>query len=67
MIGPFDEKDLPPLVVKANEAMKKAVRAAIEEHWRKGGPVYVWRDEQVMALYEDGRCIPANEVKRGPE
>jgi hypothetical protein len=49
---------LPPLVAKANRAMKEAVAAAIAEHWRAGRPVYVWRDEQVVALYEDGSTVP---------
>jgi len=65
MIGPYNERDLPDWVVKANEAMKKAVKAAVEEHWRAGRPVYIWRDEQVMALYADGTCVPAGEVERG--
>ncbi|MEO6192950.1 MAG: hypothetical protein ABIS20_08075 [Thermoanaerobaculia bacterium] len=38
--------------------MKEAVAAAIAEHWRAGRPVYVWRDEQVVALYEDGTTVP---------
>jgi hypothetical protein len=59
MIGPYDEKELPPWVVKANEAAKKAAKAAIEEHWRAGRPIYIWKDEQVMALYADGTCVPA--------
>jgi hypothetical protein len=52
------EMTLPPLVVNAERAMKEAVAAAIAEHWRAGRPVYVWRDEQVVALYEDGTTIP---------
>lgn len=65
MIGPYNEEDLPPLVRKANQAMKQAVKAAIEEHWRAGRPVYIWRDEQVMALFADGTCIPAREAEEG--
>jgi hypothetical protein len=63
MIGSFDEKDLPPLAVKANQAIKRAVKAAIEEHWRAGRPVYIWRDEQVMALFADGTCVPARSLQ----
>jgi hypothetical protein len=64
MIGPYDEKDIPSWALKANEAMKEATKAAIEEHWRAGRPVYIWRDEQVMALFKDGTCVPASEVKK---
>lgn len=64
MIGPYDEKDLPSWALKADEAMKKATQAAIAEHWRAGRPVYIWRDEQVMALFGDGTCVPAAEVKK---
>jgi len=63
MIGSYKEEDLPPIVSKANQAMKQAARAAIEEHWRAGRPVYIWRDEQVMALFADGTCVPAKEVQ----
>jgi hypothetical protein len=56
-----DEFELPPLVEKADRAMKEAVAAAIAEHWRAGRPVYIWRDEQVMALYSDGTCVPESE------
>ena len=31
MIGPYNEEDLPPIVRKANQAMKQAAKAAIEE------------------------------------
>jgi hypothetical protein len=54
------EFELPPLAIKALEAMKEAVAAAIAEHWRAGRPVYVWRNEQVMALYPDGNAVPAD-------
>lgn len=58
MKDPKQEVTLPPLVVNAERAMKEAVAAAIAEHWRAGRPVYVWRDEQVVALYEDGTTVP---------
>ena len=57
----IDERDLPDIVVKARRAIKEAAAAAIAEHWRNGRPVYVWRDEQVVALYPDGTAAP---VKR---
>jgi hypothetical protein len=60
----INEKDLPPLVAKARRAMQEAAKAAVEEHWHAGRPVYIWRDEQVMALFADGTCVPAADVKR---
>jgi len=67
MKTPIDESTLPPLVAKARRAIKAAAKAAAEEHWRAGRPIYIWRDERVMALYEDGTCIPAAEVDREEE
>lgn len=55
------ETELPPLAVKAERAMKEAVAVAIAEHWRAGRPVYIWQDEQIVALYSDGSTVP---VKR---
>lgn len=56
-----DGTELPPLVEKADRAMKEAVAAAIAEHWRAGRPVYVWQDGQVVALYPDGTTVPAGQ------
>ena len=64
MSNPVEEKDLPEIVVKARRAIKEAAAAAIAEHWRNGRPVYVWRDEQVVALHPDGTAVP---VRRGEE
>jgi L-aminopeptidase/D-esterase-like protein len=61
MPKPLEETELPPLVAKAAQAMKEAVAAAIAEHWRAGRPVYIWRDEQVVALYPDGTTLPARQ------
>jgi hypothetical protein len=58
-----DRTELPPLVAKADRAMKEAVAAAIAEHWRAGRPVYVWRDEQVVALYSDGTTVPYSQER----
>jgi len=55
------EIELLPLAVKALQAMKEAVAAAIAEHWRAGRPVHIWKDGQVVALYSDGTTAP---VKR---
>jgi hypothetical protein len=62
---PIDEDALPPLVAKARRAMQEAAKAAVEEHWRAGRPVYIWKDEQVMALYADGTCVPARKTGAG--
>src|SRR5882757_6649993 len=67
MKNPQPEINLPPLVAKAEEAMKKAVAAAIAEHWRAGRPVHIWRDEQVVALYPDGTTRPYKEALMNPE
>ena len=61
MKDPAREIALPPLVASAERAMKEAMAAAIAEHWRAGRPVYIWRDEQVVALYEDGTTVPWTE------
>lgn len=58
-----DHIELPPLVAKAERAMKEAVAAAIAEHWRAGRPVYVWRNERVVALYPDGTQVPLEETQ----
>lgn len=49
---------MPEIFVKATKALREAVDQAIAEHWRNGRPVYVWRDEQVVALYPDGTSAP---------
>lgn len=54
----INEKDLPDIAVKARRAIKEAAAAAIAEHWRNGRPVYVWQNEQVVALYPDGSTVP---------
>jgi predicted ABC-type ATPase len=59
-----DENGLSTISDKTQQAMQEAVKAAVTEHWRAGRPVYIWRDEQVMALFEDGTCVPAAEVKK---
>lgn len=62
MNEPFNEKDMPEIFVKATQALRAAVEAAVAEHWRNGRPVYVWRDERVVALHPDGTAVPV-EVK----
>lgn len=56
-----DENDLPEIVAKAKRALEEAVEAAVAEHWRNGRPVYVWRDERVVALYADGTAVPVED------
>jgi hypothetical protein len=65
MNDPINEKDLPDIAVKARRAIKEAAAAAIAEHWRNGRPVYVWRDEQVVALYPDGSAVPVQQPPKG--
>jgi hypothetical protein len=56
------EDNLPPLALKAMQAMKEAVAAAIAEHWRAGRPVHVWQDDQIVALYPDGTAVPVTKA-----
>ncbi len=39
-----------PLATRAEMALKEAVDEAIEEHIRKGLPIYVWRDGKVTEV-----------------
>ena len=64
MSEPIDEKDLPDIAIKAQRAIREAAAAAIAEHWRAGRPVYVWRDEQVVALYSDGTAVAVKKDKQ---
>jgi hypothetical protein len=54
----INPSDLPPMFAKAEQAMKEATAAAIAEHWKAGRPIYVWRDERVVALLPDGTSVP---------
>ncbi len=42
-----------PLEVRAEMALREAVRGVYEEHLRLGLPVYVWRDGKVVGLTPD--------------
>lgn len=42
-----------PLHVRAEMALKEAVREALAEHAREGRPAYVWRDGKVVAMTPD--------------
>ena len=39
-----------PLLDRAQMAMDAAVEKVIEEHARKGLPLYIWRDGKVVAV-----------------
>jgi len=55
---PPESPRFPPLIEKAERAIKEAVARAIAEHWNAGRPVYIWEDEQVVALLPDGTRVP---------
>jgi hypothetical protein len=42
-----------PLHVRAEMALKVAVRKALAEHAREGRPAYIWRDGKVVAMTPD--------------
>jgi hypothetical protein len=42
-----------PLHVRAEMALKEAVREALAEHAREGRPAYIWRDGKVVAMTPD--------------
>lgn len=54
-----NQKELPPeilklpLHVRAEMALKAAVRKALTEHAREGRPAYIWRDGKVVAMTPD--------------
>jgi hypothetical protein len=39
-------------------AVRTAVKMAIDQHWRLGRPVAVWRDNRVVWLGPDGEVAP---------
>jgi len=39
-----------PLHVRAEMALREAVREALAEHAREGRPAYIWRDGKVVAM-----------------
>lgn len=61
------EKKLPPtpLAYRAEEALKKAVAEAIDEHRRNGVPIAIWRDGKTVRISPDQimvRDVQANYV-----
>ncbi len=43
-------RKLPPLAIKAEQALKKAVRKVIIEHKQTGDPLVVWRDGKIVHI-----------------
>ncbi len=43
-------RKLPPLAIKAEQALKKAVRKVVIEHKQTGDPLVVWRDGKVVHI-----------------
>ncbi len=43
-------KNLPILSLKAEMALKEAVRETIKDHHRTGDPVVIWQDGQVKKV-----------------
>ena len=41
------------LQAKAFQALKEAVREVVEDHKRTGRPLYVWRNNKVVAISAD--------------
>lgn len=50
MSSPSKKKTLPPLAIKAEQALKQAVRKVIIEHKQTGDPLVVWRDGKVVRI-----------------
>jgi len=50
-------KKIPELMLKAEKALKLAVKGALEEHRLRGLPIYVWQNNKVIK-------IPANRIPR---
>lgn len=50
-----DSTKLPPLVLKAEKALKQAVLKTLLDHERTGDPVYIWKNGKVVK-------VPANKI-----
>ncbi len=44
-----------PISVRARMALKAAVRKAIDEHFRNGQSIFVWRDGKVTEVFPPKR------------
>ena len=51
-----------PLEERAEIALKAAVEKAIADHVRKGQPIYIWRNGEVLEIRPDE--VPGNGRKR---
>lgn len=49
-------RKLPPLAIKAEQALKRAVRKVIIEHKQTGDPLVIWHDGKVVH-------VPANRLR----
>ena len=56
MRKPSPRAKLPPMIAKADQALKKAVRKVILEHKQTGDPLVIWRDGKVVH-------VPANRLR----
>ncbi len=55
---------LPPLVEKAQRALRKAVNGVIVEHRRTGQPLVLWRDGRVA--YVDPESVNLLDIDEPP-
>lgn len=52
----------PPLAYRAEEALRKAVAEAIDEHRRNGIPIAVWREGKIVRISPDQIMVRDAEV-----
>lgn len=63
-----DKKQPPPLPADPNDrtdlivqTAQSAVQAAVQDHWRLGQPVAIWRDNRVVWLGPHGEVPPPSD------
>jgi hypothetical protein len=52
------EKPQRQLVAKAEKALKEAVAKTIEDHFRSGDPIVVWKNGKVVEVSPETLCAP---------
>jgi len=57
------EKPQRQLVAKAEKALKEAVAKTIEDHFRSGDPIVVWKNGKVVEVSPETLC--AREARAG--
>jgi len=57
------EKPQRQLVAKAEKALKEAVAKTIEDHFRSGDPIVVWKNGKVVEVSPEPLC--AREARAG--